>query len=292
MLIHDGEAILEIAVQLNRNDGRKVRKAWIEHEIRHLRHKFERAVFYAKHLPNLCLAQDFFKFVVDASVAVVEFAVGVPIAIGVAVGVAVYEAAHLVARAFHYMAHVLKWAVHEIEYAFIMFIKKTKRFLKKVGAGIKAGFKAIGHGLHKFGHELKEGIEDGISIIVDIGHHLHHKHHCHAVCQDSSSSSDNDCGCGNKDSSDSDSSDSDDGYATVTQVCQAQEQVCTQEVFTKKITAHYDVELSWTKEVAQQKTIECATEVFGAVGGMRGEFRSMEAEIAAGLAREAEPTEA
>jgi hypothetical protein len=280
MLIHDGEAILKVAAVLNRNDGRKVRRAWIAHEIHHLQAKFERAAFYAKHLPNLCLAQDFFHFVVDASVAVVEFAVGVPLAIGAAVGIALHEAAHLVARAFHYMAHVLHWAIHEIEYAFIMFIKKTKRFLKKVGHGIKAGIKAIGHGLHKIGHEIKEGAEDVVSIIVDIGHHLHHHHHCHAVCHDdSSSSSSSDCGCG---------ADNDDGYATVTQVCQAEQQVCSKEAFTAKISAHYDIELSWTKEEATKKVVECATQVFGAIDGLRGELRAMENEVTPQLEADAE----
>jgi hypothetical protein len=276
MLVHDGEAILKVAAVLNRNDARKVRRSWIAHEIHHLLHKFERAAFYSRHLPNLCLAQDIFHFVVDASVAVVEFALSIPIAIGAAIGVAIYEAAHLVARAFHYMAHVLNWAIHEIEYAFIMFIKKTKRFLKKVGAGIKAGFKAIGHGLHRIGHDIKEGAEDVVSIIVDIGHHLHHHHHCHAVCNDDSSSSSDsgdsgDCGCG--------ADSSDDGYATVTQVCQAEAQVCTKEAFTAKVTAHYDIELSWTKEESHTKVMECATQVFGAFDGLRSELRAMETEV-------------
>jgi hypothetical protein len=278
MLIHDGEGILSIALKLNKSDSRKVRRHWISHEIHHLQAKFERAAFYARHLPNLCLAQDFFHFVIDASVAVVEFAVAVPIAVGVAVGVAIHEAAHLVARAFHYMAHVLKWAIHEIEYAFIMFVKKTKRFLKKVGHGIKAGLHAIGHAIHKVGHEIKEGAEDVVSIIVDIGHHLGHHHHCHAICHDHSADHGS-CGC---------DADADDGYATITQVCKAEEKVCSEEKFTAKITKTYDIELSWSKEEAHSKVMECATTVFGSIDGLRGELRALEGEVSAKLESDAE----
>jgi len=267
MLIQDGRAILKAAVSLNNNDVRTVRRGWIDIEIALAMTKFERAEFYAKHMPNLCLAQEIFHFVVDASVAVVRTAVSIPIVVGVAITVAIQGAVHLVARAFHYMAHTLHWIVKEIEYAFLMFRHKAKRFLKKVGAGIQAGAKAIGHGLHKLGHEIKEGFEDAAAIIVDIGHHLHRHHHCHAVCHDVVDDNSAKCSC-NK---------GDDGYATITQVCMVNQKICTEQTFITTIE-QYDIELAWTEEDAQTKVVECAKEVYSAVDDLRGEFQAKEVE--------------
>jgi hypothetical protein len=275
-LIRDGEEILIVAGVLNAKDGRKVRRRWIQHEIHSLEAKFKRTRFWACHLPNLYLAEDLFHFAIDASLAVVEFAVAVPIVVGAAVGIAIHEAFHLVARAFHFMGHVLKWAIDEIEYAFVMFVKKIRKGLKKIGHGIKAGFKAIGHGLHHLGHEIKEGIEDGISIIVDVGHHLgHHHHHCHSKCNvglivddsSSSSSSSDDCDC-----------EAAADYTTVTAVCVEAEEVCSRESFTAKLTANYNVELSWTKEESHEKVKATMIEVNAAMAQFAVDLRQIEAD--------------
>lgn len=267
-LIKEAEDILVVADILNGNDSRKVRKAWIQHEINHLRHKLGRARWMSMHLPNLCLAEDIFHFVVDASVAVVEFAIAVPIAVGAAIGIAIHEVVHLIARAFHYMGHFLHWAIDEIEYAFMMFRKKVKRGIKKIGKFF-----------HKIGHAIKEGIEDGVSIIVDIGHHLHHHHHCHHKCSggvgvivgdDSSSSSSSDSGC---------DCNEDDGYAAITEVCVAKEQVCTKEEFTAKVSAHYDIELSWSKEESHTKVQECVTEINALVGGLKSDLVALQTQV-------------
>jgi len=270
-LIKEAEDILIVADILNGNDPRKVRKAWIQHEINHLRHKLGRSRWMSMHLPNLCLAEDIFHFVVDASVAVVEFAVAVPIVVGAAIGIAIHEVVHLIARAFHYMGHFLHWAIDEIEYAFMMFRKKVKRGIKKIGKFF-----------HKIGHAIKEGLEDGVSIIVDIGHHLHHHHHCHHKCSggvgvivvgddsssSDSSSSDSGCDCNE-----------DDGYAAITEVCVAQEQVCTKEEFTAKVSAHYDIELSWSKEESHTKVQECVTEINAMVGGLKSDLVALQTQV-------------
>jgi hypothetical protein len=272
-LIRDGEEILVVAGVLNAKDGRKVRRRWIQHEINSLEAKFKHSRFWACHLPNLYLAGDIFHFAVDASIAVVEFAVAVPIVVGAAIGIAVHEAFHLVARAFHFMGHVLKWAIDEIEFAFVMFVKKIRKGLKKIGHGIKAGFKAIGHGLHHLGHELKEGIEDGISIIVDVGHHLgHHHHHCHNKCNvglviDDSSSSSDDCDC-----------EAAADYTSVTAVCVEAEEVCSREQFTAKLSANYNVELSWTKEESHEKVKTTMIEVNQAMAQFAADLRQIEAD--------------
>jgi len=260
---------------LNANDGRKVRKSWIQHEINSLRAKLSRSRWISMHLPNLCLAEDIFHFAVDASVAVVEFAVAVPIAVGAAIGIAITEAVHLVARAFHYMGKFLHWAIDEIEYAFLMLRKKIKRGIKKIGNGIKK----IGNWIHHVGHEIKEGLEDGVSIIVDIGHHLTEGHHCHHHCGgnvgvivvggDSSSSSES-CDCNQ-----------DDGYAAITEVCVTEEKVCSREEYSAKITAHYDIELSWTKEESVTKVQETVTEINAAIGGLKTELAAMQAQVIA-----------
>lgn len=273
-LVKEAEDILVVADVLNANDGRKVRKSWIQHEINHLRAKLSRSRWISMHLPNLCLAEDIFHFAVDASVAVVEFAIAVPIAVGAAIGIAVHEAVHLVARAFHYMGKFLHWAVDEIEYAFLMLRKKIKRGIKKIGKGIHA----IGSWIHHVGHEIKEGLEDGVSIIVDIGHHALHHHHCHHKCSgntaivvvgDDSSSSDS-CDCNE-----------DDGYAAITEVCVAEEKVCSKEEYTAKISAHYDIELSWTKEESYTKVQETVTEINAAIGGLKTELIAMQAQVVA-----------
>lgn len=266
-LVKTAEDLLVVAEVLNANDGRKVRKSWIQHEISHLRSKLRDARFISMHLPNLCLAEDIFHFAVDASVAVVEFAVAVPIAIGAAIGIAVHEAAHLVARAFHYMGHILHWAIDEIEYAFLMFRRKVRRGIHKLGRFI-----------HRIGHDIKEGLEDGITIVADIGHHLFHHHRCHRRCEgntgvivigadESSSDSSQTCDC-----------QEDDGYAAITEVCVESDQVCTKEQYTANIKM-YDIELSWTKEESHTKVQECVTRVNAALGGLTTELRGIEAQV-------------
>jgi len=282
-LIRDGEEILIVAGVLNSKDSRKVRRRWIQHEINLLESKFKRARFWAMHLPNLYLAEDIFHFACDFSLKVVEFALAVPVVVGAAIGVAIHEAAHLVARAFHFMGHVLHWAIDEIEYAFIMFAKKVKKGLKKIGHGIKAGIHAIGHGLHHLGHEIKEGLEDGVSIIVDIGHHAlhHHHHHCHDHCSNvglvigddsssSSSSSDDDCDC-----------DAQDDYSTVTAVCVEADKVCTKETFTAKVTAQYNVELAWTKEESHEKVKATLVEINEAMSAFTADLKRIESDSSA-----------
>jgi hypothetical protein len=279
-LIRDGEEILIVAGVLNSKDDRKVRRRWIQHEINVLESKFKRARFWAMHLPNLYLAEDIFHFAIDASLKVVEFALAVPVVVGAAIGIAIHEAAHLVARAFHFMGHVLRWAIDEIEYAFIMFAKKVKKGLKKIGHGIKAGLHAIGHGLHHIGHEIKEGLEDGVSIIVDIGHHALHHHHCHHHCSNvglviddsssSSSSSSDDCDC-----------EAQEDYSTVTAVCVETEKVCTKEAFTAKVTAQYNVELSWTKEECHEKVKTTLVEINEAMSAFTVDLKRIESDASA-----------
>jgi hypothetical protein len=279
-LIRDGEEILIVAGVLNSKDDRKVRRRWIQHEINVLESKFKRARFWAMHLPNLYLAEDIFHFAIDASLKVVEFALAVPVVVGAAIGIAIHEAAHLVARAFHFMGHVLRWAIDEIEYAFIMFAKKVKKGLKKIGHGIKAGLHAIGHGLHHIGHEIKEGLEDGVSIIVDIGHHALHHHHCHHHCSNvglviddsssSSSSSSDDCDC-----------EAQEDYSTVTAVCVETEKVCTKEAFTAKVTAQYNVELSWTKEECHEKVKTTLVEINEAMSAFAVDLKRIESDASA-----------
>jgi len=287
-LIRDGEEILVIAGTLNTSDGRKIRRRWIAHEIHSLEAKFRRARFWACHLPNLYLAEDFFKFTLNASLKVVEFAIAVPIVVGAAIGLAVVEAAHLVARAFHFMGRVLRWAIDEIEYAFIMFAKKVKRGIKKVVKGIGAGIVAIGHGLHHLGHEIKEGLEDGVSIVVDIGHHLFHRHHCHHKCSanvglivvdDSSSSSSSSSGSEQCDCSATE----EDDYATVTEVCVEKEEVCTKETYTAKVSANYNVELSWTKEESIEKVKTTLVEINEAMTAFTTDLRKIEVDASAEL---------
>jgi len=212
------------------------------------------------------LAEDIFHFAVDASVAVVEFAIAVPIAVGAAIGIAVHEAVHLVARAFHYMGVFLHWAVDEIEYAFLMLRKKIKRGIKKIGKGIKA----VGEWIHHIGHEVKEGLEDGVSIIVDIGHHLTHHHHCHHKCGNTAVVvvGEESCDCSEED-----------GYAAITEVCVSEEKVCSKEEYTAKISAHYDIELSWTKEESYTKVQETVTEINAAIGGLKTELRAMQTQV-------------
>jgi len=286
-MIRDGEEILVIAGTLNTADGRKIRRRWIAHEIHSLEAKFRRARFWACHLPNLYLAEDFFKFTLNAGLKVVEFAVAVPIVVGAAIGLAVVEAAHLVARAFHFMGRVLRWAIDEIEFAFIMFARKLKRGIKKVVHGIEAGVVAIGHGLHHLGHELKEGLEDGVSIVVDIGHHLFHRHHCHHKCNaevgliivddsSSSSSSEEQCDC-------SSSSSQEDDYATVTEVCVEKEEVCSKETYTAKVSANYNVEINWTKEESIEKVKTTLLEVNQAMTAFTADLKKMEVDASVEL---------
>jgi len=288
-LIRDGEEILIAASVLNTKDGRRVRRRWIQHEIDSLESKFKHARFWAMHLPNLYLAEDIFNFAIDASIAVVEFAIAVPIVIGAAVGVAIHEAAHLVARAFHFMGHVLHWAIDEIEYAFIMFARKVKKVVKAIGHGIhkvgheiKEGIIAIGHGLHKVGHEIKEGLEDGISIIVDVGHHLHH-HHCHKHCHniglvidDSSSSSSSD------DTEESCDCNEEENYTSVTAVCVEKEEVCSKETFAAKVSANYNIELSWTKEQSHEKVKATLVEINTAMAAFAADLKSLEVDAPSG----------
>jgi hypothetical protein len=280
-LIRDGEEILIVAGVLNSKDDRKVRRRWIQHEINVLESKFKRARFWAMHLPNLYLAEDIFHFAIDASLKVVEFALAVPVVVGAAIGIAIHEAAHLVARAFHFMGHVLRWAIDEIEYAFIMFAKKVKKGLKKIGHGIKAGLHAIGHGLHHLGHEIKEGLEDGVSIIVDIGHHALHHHHCHHHCSNvglvigddsssSSSSSSDDCDC-----------EAQEDFSTVTAVCVETEKVCSKEAFTAKVTAQYNVELAWTKEECHEKVKTTLVEINEAMSAFAVDLKRIESDASA-----------
>jgi len=279
-LIRDGEEILVIAGTLNTSDGRKIRRRWIAHEIHSLEAKFKRARFWACHLPNLYLAEDFFKFSLDLSLKVVEFAVAVPIVVGAAIGLAVVEAAHLVARAFHFMGRVLLWAIDEIEYAFIMFARKVKKGIKKVVHGIEAGISAIGHGLRHLGHEIKEGLEDGVAIVVDIGHHAFQRHHCHHQCAkpilvigDSSSSS-SECDC---------SAVEEDDYATVTEVCVEKNEVCSKETYTAKITANYNVELAWTKEESIEKVKTTVVEINEAMTAFTADLKKFEIDASAEL---------
>lgn len=289
-LIRDGEAILIVAAELSLSDDHFVRRRWVQHEIHALEAKFKKARFWACHLPNLYLAEDFFHFVIDASVKVVEFAVAVPIAVGAAVGLAIHESIHLVAKAFHFMGHVLKWAVEEIVDAFIVLARKIKKGIKKIGHGIKKigheikeGIIAIGHGIHHVGHEIKEGLEDGISIIVDIGHHALHRHHCHHKCNanvgiivvdDSSSSSEDQCDCAEEESSSED-------YVDVAAVCVEKEQVCTKETFTAKVQAEYNIELSWTKEESHEKVKATIIEINQAVSAFTADLKKLERDASA-----------
>jgi len=286
-MIRDGEEILVVAGVLNTKDSRRIRHKWVQHEINELEAKFRRSRFWAMHLPNLYLAEDIFNFAVDASIKVVEFAVGVPIAIGAAIGVAVHEAVHLVARAFHFMGRVLRWTIAEIEYAFILLAKKIKKGIKAIGHGlhwvgheIKEGIIAVGHGLHKAGHEIKEGLEDGVSIIVDIGHHAFERHHCHARCHgdiglvigdDSSSSSSSDaCQCGDDDSSSSEET------TTVAAVCIEAEEVCSKETFTAKVSANYNIELNWTKQESHEKVKATLIEINEAMSAFSRDLKKIE----------------
>jgi len=272
-LIHDGEELLVIAGVFNTKDDRKVRRRWIQHEINLLELKFKKARFWAMHLPNLYLAEDIFHFAIDASLSVVKFALAVPVVVGAAIGVAVHEAAHLVARAFHFMGHVLHWAIDEIEFAFIMFARKIKKGIKAIGHGIKAGIHAIGHGIHHIGHELKEGLEDGVSIIVDIGHHALHHHHCHSHCSnvglvvgDDSSSSDS-CDCADEEE-----------ITTVTAVCVEADKVCSQKTFTAKIEANFNVELAWTETECHEKVKATLVEVNQAMSAFTADLKRIESD--------------
>jgi len=282
-LIRDGEAILVVAAELSLGDDHFVRRRWIQHEIHALEAKFKKARFWACHLPNLYLAEDFFHFVIDASVKVVEFAVAVPIVVGAGIGLAIHEGIHLVAKAFHFMGRVLKWAIDEIVDAFIILARKIKKGIKKIGKGIKKigheikeGIIAIGHGIGHVAHEVKEGIEDGISVIVDIGHHALHRHHCHHQCggsvgvivvgDDSSSSSDS-CNCEEDDSED---------YVDVTAVCVEKEQVCSKETFTAKVQASYNIELAWTKEESHSKVQATLVEINEAMSAFTADLRKIE----------------
>jgi len=278
-MVRDGEEILIIAGTLNTNDSRKIRRRWIAHEIHSLEAKFRRARFWACHLPNLYLAEDFFKFTLNAGLKVVEFAVAVPIVVGAAIGLAVVEAAHLVARAFHFMGRVLRWAVDEIEYAFIMFARKLKHGIKKIVKGIK-----------HLGHEIKEGLEDGVAIVVDIGHHLFQRHHCHHKCSanvglivvddsssSSSSSSEQQCDCS------SSSSSQEDDFATVTEVCVEKEEVCTKETFSAKVSANYNIELNWTKEESIEKVKTTLLEVNQAITSFTTDLQKFEVDASVEL---------
>jgi len=291
-LIRDGEEVLIVAGVLNTKDGRKIRRRWIQHEINSLQAKFRKARFWAMHLPNLYLAEDIFNFAVDASIKVVEFAVAVPIVVGAAVVVGLQEAAHLVARAFFFMAHVLEWAIDEIEYAFIMFVKKTWKGIKWVGHGIhkighelKEGIIAIGHGIRHAGHEIKEGLEDGISIIVDIGHHMgEDRHRCRHQCpnvglvigiEDSSSSSSS---SSNQDACDCNE---EEAYTSVTAVCVEKEDVCSKETYSAKISANYNVELSWTKEESHEKVKATIVEINEAMAAFTTDLKQFEIQASA-----------
>jgi len=231
------------------------------------------------YLPNLYLAEDFFHFAVDASISVVKFAASVPVVVGTAVGLAIYEAAHLAARAFHFMGRALRWAIDELEYAFIMFARKVKHGLHKIGAGIKAGFHAIGH----LAHEIGEGLEDGVSIIVDIGHHALHHHKCHSHCSNvglvigddsssssSSSSSSEDCSC-----------EEEEEITTITAICVEEEKVCNQKKFTAKIQANYNVELAWTEEECHEKVKTTLVEVNQAMTSFTADLKRIEADASA-----------
>jgi len=281
-LIRDAENILINAEIYNAVDTHFVRRKWIAHEIKSLRTRLEFARKVSLHLPNLCLAEDMYHFVIDASIKVVKGVLAVPVIAGAAVYAGFEFSAHLAARAFHFMGSVLKWAIEEVEHAFLVFRLK-----------VKAGIKAIGRGLAKFGHATAEAAGDIGAIIVDIAHHkFGKKHHCPRRCStavvvvagsDSSSSSS---------SSDDDCSSCDDTAAAVvslTEVCTVEKQVCTQKKFGARLHAQYDIELNWDETTAVTEVTQTVTKINAALGGLQGELRTIEIEAGrADLESEAE----
>jgi len=259
-MVRDAENILINAEIYNAIDARPIRRGWVAHEIKHLRGKLETARWISLHLPNLCLAEDVFNFVVDASITVVKGALAIPVIAGAAVVASIQFAAHLAARAFHFMGRVLKWAVEEIEYAFLVFRAK-----------VRAGLHAIGEGLHRFGHALKEGAEDVAWIISDKIHHAFQHHSCH--CPKTSAvivvGGEDDCSC---------SGEEEVAAVSLTKMCVVQEQVCTEKQFTAKLHAEYDMELKWSETTAVTQVTETVTKINAALGGLSGELRMIEAD--------------
>jgi hypothetical protein len=244
---------LDEAASMNKHDTHHIRRKWIRHEIRHLRHKLNHARWFALHLPNLALCQEAFHFVVDVSLKVVKFVAAIPLVIGAAVGAAIHWAVHAVVDAFHFIGHVLKWTIRGIIGAFIKFHRKVKRGLHKLGKKLK-----------KIGHHIKEDLKDIGSIIVDIGHHIFHRHHCEK---------------------------GDFGVVIVgveaekecqyeqDDLCIIGEKQCTREEFSMKAQMHYDIEFSWTQEESITRVTECMRRVNDGFLSMKSELEQHEVKV-------------
>jgi len=246
-LIHKGDELLVGAELYNSKDKHTIRRKWIHHEIDSLESKFVRARFWAKHLPNLYLAQDLFKFTLNASVQVVEFAVGLPVAVGLAIGAAAKEALHLVARAFRFMGAVLLWTVNEVEEAFIWLAKKVRRSL----------------------HAIAEGVSDAVAVVIDIGHHIFQSHHCKRQCKIGLT-------IGDADKCDCRAAKIQAETVTVTALCVEREDVCSKEEFSAQMSG-YDVGLSWTKEDSHLKVKSTVTEINKAITTLSEDLIKVEA---------------
>lgn len=248
---------LDEAEHLNKHDSHHIRRRWVRHEIKHLRHKLNDARWLALHLPNLAVCQEAFHFVVDVSLKVVEFIVELPLIIGAAVGAALHWAAHAVVQAFHFIGHVLKWTIKGIAHAFIRFHRKVKK-----------AFKKLGHKLHKIGHHIKEDLKDVGSIILDIGHHVfHHRPRCERgdfgviVVVGEEEAEQEECSYNEDDS------------------CLTGASHCTKEEFTMKAQMHYDIEFSWTKEESIQQVTQCMQKVNQGFLAMKSELSVQESKV-------------
>jgi len=244
---------LEGAEILNDQDSRRVRHAWIQHEIRKLRRKLNDARWLALHLPNLYLACEAWNFTVDVALKVVEVIVAVPLIIGGAIAIGVIEAAHAVIRVFRFMAEVLRWAVHEVKEVFIRFRRKIRKIVR-----------AIGHEIHKIGHEIKEGLEDFGAIIVDIGHHAF-QHHPHCERQSYGviliGEEKDECSYSEED------------------LCVIGVNECSRQEYVEKLHANYDIEISWDKEESIKKVTEAVVTTNEQFFATKTEFESIEHQV-------------
>jgi len=265
IMIHDARWLLDEAGRINSHDGHAWRRAWISFEILKLRIGLKVTQEISLHLPNFCLAEEIFRFAVDESIAVVEVAVSIPI-------IVIHEAIHLIHRVFHFMKVALKWTVETIIHEFFRLVRKIKR-----------GFQAVGRGIHRIAHGIKEGLEDGASIIMDVGHHVrehfrsHNAHHDHEDCHNRGT-------CDDELVEEVEEGDSCtfDGQCTEEEECIFNGQ-CTKEEFTMKASAKFDISVSWTKEEAQTKVVECMRGINSSLEMLQVDIKTLETDTVDGV---------
>jgi len=236
-------------------------------------------MFISRHLPNLCLAQEFFGIVVKGAVSVVKGAVGLvvgaAVGVAVAVGATISAAIHLAAAAFHFMIKTLGWVLKGIEHAFIYLRKKVKNAIKKV-------IKFVKH----IGGKVIEAAEDTVGIVVDVAHHATHHHKCKNSCPANTVIVVGDvpadtCACKPVAAA-----------AAIVDVCStATREFCSEKQFSAAIKTEYNVELQWTEKEAIKEVTTHSQAVFGAIAAIESDQAQLEASVVAGIEANVAPAD-